>query len=254
MVKDILNILLRIMEEGTDPDSLIASTILKHVKQMPTMKNKELAELCFVDRATITRFIQKLGFNSYIEFKDWFRNGFNNIDYDLVNQLQLEDIVDLNILSLKRTKQLIDQEGIESLVNDLFNYDSIILAGGRYSQLVCQDLQMRLLSVGKYTETFKDQQLQYEHMKQNPNGLLIQFSASFTHRAARETIKAAQESNYKIILVTQLGKTIEGSDETIYFHDNPKNFSVNSMEDRLCMLTIVDMIFLTYLKKLQKLQ
>ena len=254
MGRDIINLLVKISDHEQDNDAYIASMILNHIKEIHHMKNKDLAKLCNVDSATISRFIQRLGFDSYISFKDWAKQIFRSIDYDQINLLSKEDVVEKDIVALQQTKKLIDEDTIDELAEDLLHYDHIILSGGRYSQLVCQDLQMRLLSVGKYTKTFKDTKQQNEHLKRYPNGLLIQFSASYSHPDAMLTENIAKENGYKIYLITRLGNEIGGPDHTIYFNNNPKGFSVNSMEDRLCMLVIVDMIFLAYLKKLQNMQ
>ena len=57
----------------TSIETRIAQVMLANLSELGNMQNQELAKLCYVDAATISRFVRNLGFLKYGEFKSFFK-------------------------------------------------------------------------------------------------------------------------------------------------------------------------------------
>ena len=250
--KDVLYTLVKIVEEEQETDAKIAETILLNLDRISTLKNKDLSKLCFCDSATITRFIKRLGFNHYNDFKNWFIESNHNDVVQTSENITYQEIIEDNLKAIEKTQGLIQESQIDEVVEDLFHYQDIALMGGRYAQIVCQDMQMRFLSEHKLLNTFKDNVMLEYYIEHHPNGLLFVFSASMSHPLVERTIQIAKNNNYKIIAISHVLK--DDLDLTLEIPFNERKWTYNSVEDRYCMLSVVDMIYLNYRKKLQKMQ
>lgn len=259
---DCISTLLGISNRQSGEDNTevrIARTILENADQIGYMKNKELAQLCYVDTATISRFVRKLGFFKYRDFKEWFLMDMERKKhcgyFDLSRIGQASDIIQNHLSSLEATGQMIDIYQIEQLVNWMIETDHVLLIGNRYSQLVCQDLQYRLMSINRYIATFPDINAQESYLEEAKQGLVLCYSATLHHKDSHFFLKKAHKMGWKIVLVTRLSSEVKDDcDMIIRFACPNSTWTINSVEDRLCMLYINDMITYTYVKKLQDMQ
>lgn len=259
---DCISTLLSISNRQSGEDSTeirIARTILENANQIGYMKNKELAQLCYVDTVTISRFVRKLGFFKYSDFREWFlmdmerkkHSGY----FDMSRIQNTNEILEDHLSSLAATGKMLDMGQVDQLVNWMMETDHVLLIGNRYSQLVCQDLQYRLMSINRYVVTFPDINAQEKYLEEAKQGLVLCYSATLHHKDSHFFLKKAYKMGWKIALVTRLSSEIrDDCDLVIRFACPNSSWTVNSVEDRLCMLYINDVITYRYVKKLQNLQ
>ena len=135
---------------------------------------------------------------------------------------------------------MIDDIQLARIEKMLLCEKEILLAGDRFAQLVAQDLQLKLLSLGIYAKTYKDVELQLEEVK-NKKGLLLLFSASFTR--SKSIVSLAKQKGWKVVVITRNKEAI--ADEVVLYDEcNYSTWTVNSTIDRLCMGLIVDELIL----------
>lgn len=228
----------------TSIETRIAQVMLANLSELGNMQNQELAKLCYVDAATISRFVRNLGFLKYGEFKSFFKeyeetSGINHFFPE--NEFpSRKEIAEKTVCSLEKTHQMIDDIQLARIEKMLLCEKEILLAGDRFAQLVAQDLQLKLLSLGIYAKTYKDVELQLEEVK-NKKGLLLLFSASFTR--SKSIVSLAKQKGWKVIVITR-NKEAKADEVVLYDECNNASWTVNSTIDRLCMGLIVDELIL----------
>lgn len=244
---DYVSRLMSIANEGTNTDSIdvrIAQTMLANLKNLGNMQNQELASLCYVDPATVSRFVRNLGFLKYGEFKTYFKEYSEIHDekyYFKSNHLpSKKEMFNGVIESLNLSFDMLDDKKINDIVYLISQNKEILVGGDRFSQLMAQNFQMKLLSLGYYAKTYVDVNLQYEHLRNN-KGLLILFSASCSRSQAM--ISLAKQKGWKIVIITRnkeaLGDIVLNYDDTCL-----SDWTVNSVNDFMCMAMLVDQIIL----------
>lgn len=228
----------------TSIDTRIAQMMLANLNELGNMQNQELAKLCYVDAATISRFVRSLGFLKYGEFKSYFKeyNEIHGLDYYFSQQSlpTSKGILENTVCAIERSYELLDKKQINRISKMLLNEKEILLAGDRFAQLVAKDLQLKLLSLGIYAKTYEDVMLQYEEVKNN-KGLLVLFSASFTR--SKSIVSLAKQKGWKVVVITR-NKEAKADEVILYDECNNSLWTVNSTIDRLCMGFIVDELIL----------
>ena len=154
----------------TDINYNIAITLLKNVRIIPNMSINKLADICYTSPAAITRFCHKLGYSSFIEFKKHIKININNYDlgymkpksisYDLQRE-ELLDNMSLEILNeIDTFKSFIDLKIIDRVVELIYNSNNVCIFGTQFSQLMAQDLQIKLANLSKIIYNANDVQEQ----------------------------------------------------------------------------------------------
>lgn len=245
-------------DEKSDPVFVrISQTMLAHLNELGQMKNQQLASMCYVDASTISRFVQSLGFYNYAEFRDYFSEyqelyGMDHyFDWTKINPTeQTEILVDTACQSLRQSFQMLDMQQLDQVVECLDKHREILLCGDRYSQLVAQDFQLKLLSLGCYAKTYKDIGLQLDYLHHH-QGLMIMFSASLRYS------DMFFQNDWQSVLITRNAQGLNLADICLLYDDqHGSDWTVHSVNDRFCMEMIVDQIIyrLAYKRKLQKMQ
>lgn len=257
---DYVSKLIAIAQSDDNIDSIdvrIAQVMLQHLKDLGNMQNQELAQKCYVDASTVSRFVRSLGFLKYGEFKSYFKE-YNEIHdesyyFDASKLPSKEKMLDSMIQSLKNSLELIKVNDIEKIIQLIQECDEILLGGDRYSQLVAQDFQMKLLSLGYFAKTYQDIVLQMNELER-AKGLFILFTASYSK--SKPMVKLARKNGWTIVLITRNILAKQDSDIAIIYDDkNVADWTVHSVNDRLCMQMVIDQIILRLAtKKLQVLQ
>lgn len=245
--EDYIAKLMSIARQDTPERSLdvrIAQTMLAHLKELGDLQNKELAALCYVDGATISRFVRSLGFLKYGEFKSYFnehREIYNESYYYKKDKMPSgNEMFVQSLRAMVESYDMLDEQQLNRIAKLLKTSSNILLGGDRYSELVAQDFQMKLLTLGIYAKTYGDVNLQYQEVKQN-KGLFIIFTASYIR--SRPIISLALKNGWKVVVITR-NKEAEADEVILYDDVNTSDWSVNSVNDRLCMAMIVDQITL----------
>ena len=124
----------------------IASFIVNNIEKAPYYNITELSKLCFVSQATVSRFIKKLGYADYNDFKEecliYIEQIKNNMD---------NNYTDINLLNedLKLLYSKIDNIDINNIASIINNYDKIYVSGLNYCYLMAQYFQMECYPFGK---------------------------------------------------------------------------------------------------------
>lgn len=196
----------------------IAEILLKNFARLENMTIVEIAELCFVSKSTISKFIRYMGYEDFAEFKtsaayrsDCQSNRLNYNDNILgyMKSHTKEEYIDLIIRDLELAKSGIDMKKIDEVADDLMRYEKIAAFGIMYSESAALDFQMKLAYSGKYIISYLDEEEQYSFIKKaEEDTLIIIFSNSGDYIKKYQFVKPYIHKNIfrqtkaKVVIIT----------------------------------------------------
>lgn len=150
-------------DKAGDANCILAEYVLQNIESMAKTSIYMLAKECDVSTATVTRFVQRCGFESYTDFKERceeetetrelarnshpldnmpFKDGF-----DTVNRNK-----DMNLLFSEVRESIQENSLIQAkkFAEDLYKYENVAFYGISYVQIVAQHIGNELLNLGKY--------------------------------------------------------------------------------------------------------
>ncbi|WP_073998418.1 MurR/RpiR family transcriptional regulator [Anaerococcus urinomassiliensis] len=145
-------------DDFTPSDKKIGEYIIDNPEQIINYNTLQLAEIIQTSQSAIIRFIKKIGYKGYIDFKiDVARSIEENSEFLLDEVISkdesIENIISKsknNVLStVEKTYALIDDQRIKTAVEDINKANNIYLAGVGSSGLICEDFSYKLQRSGK---------------------------------------------------------------------------------------------------------
>lgn len=145
-LNDILN-----SYDCSDSAYVISDYIKKNMKEIPVRSIGEVAEACFVSKGQISKFVKKLGYESYFDFKDAC------IEY-LEAQIQKKQIfrrelnLEKNVAAftdqyrkmLQFIEKKLDYKKLNQLIRSILQHKEIYLFAQGEARSICQTLQIEL--------------------------------------------------------------------------------------------------------------
>ena len=144
-----------------------ARKILENIMLIPGRTITDVAEMCYVSTATISRLCRKLNYQSFADFKmdvTMNLNYFNRdalrlqFDHQLPTQVKdesktmkelFEDRFENIIANLRATYQQVSFEQLEEIVDRMHKANEICFAGNFFTQSVAMQLEIELTYSGK---------------------------------------------------------------------------------------------------------
>lgn len=180
---------LRNDSENDSTEAHIAETLLEHINDINEMSIDQVAELCDISKSTLSKFVKKIGFEDYKEFRDLARNerrrsGYYGYEDKLpMGRFLVKEGWDryVKILEqdLKCFAQKIDRLQLRKLAQAIYTQKQVAAFGSVYSQTVAIDFMYRLAEEGKYIRTYTYDTKQEKYLKNmDTETLVIIFSNS----------------------------------------------------------------------------
>lgn len=208
---------LLIVLNDSDVDSTdyhIAYFLLMNYYQLANMTISDIARKCHVSVSTISKFIRKIDFEDFSDFRDEipFKENPYNVPYSY-NQNILEYLENNNFDQYLQTihqdiEALKEIKGIKELALDLHKYKKVASFGLYFSQIGALDLQLKLAYNGKFIITYLNDVKQEEFIKASDEDTLIIIysnSGDFLEKNVRSKFKRIKDYSKvkgKIVLIT----------------------------------------------------
>lgn len=131
----------------------VASFIINNIESIPNYNITQVSKGCFVSQATVSRFIKKLGYIDYNNFKEEcieYLEGIKSLQYDKSTNICLrKDIFDTfdNNIDFSKLRE------IASLIK---RYENVYISGMNYCYLMAQYFQMECHLFRKMIQVLKD--------------------------------------------------------------------------------------------------
>lgn len=206
--------------KNEDINYTIATTMLHNIKHISDMNINKLADICYTSPAAISRFCRKLGYSNLSEFK---QNALNNKNIYGINNMKTKGVslnisreaildnmsleIDTEISDLKNS---LDLKIIDLVIELILSTPNVSIFGTLFSQLMAQELQRKLVMVGKlisHAIDVQEQEKLAESLTENSLAILISPTGRFTFYHERLWNKI-RDSKASVIIITE-GKDID---------------------------------------------
>lgn len=201
----LMNSLIAILNEGNDStDVFIAKYFMKNFGRMQDLNVYDVAQECFVDRATIRRFAQKLGYANFKEMKEQFENYNDYYKFYRADIIGDGEPMAQQISAMANDiDQQFEEQALEKILDEIHDCgDLIFLTSDIYSNQGI-DFQKTMIMAGKMVRIVSNVYENHIVLKNlNPNDLLVVLSVSGFF--ARESLDFVSKLNVRKILITTL--------------------------------------------------
>ena len=208
-----------------------------------------LAKEYGISQASLTRFIQKLGYPSYGEFKfDIYRYEKQS----LTTQGSKETILEAYSSLILQMQNVIKEEELLMIAREIVEARMVVTIGMHKSFLPAQSLQYNLLKLSKPTTAFNnDDRIEVKHFV-TKDDIIILFTAD--GNSAKDFIEEYKEKDISIILITMNDKTpIKKYAKHVIWLPNSRNQNMHKyLENQVFFLVFADLLTSYVAKEIQK--
>ena len=233
----------------------IADYVLEHPKESVYLSNDQLAEVCHVSKATVTRFCRSVGYSNYKEYKYSLVRSTARDDTDLFEKIaekdSAEDVLQkvsaANCAAIRSSKDILDIPSLETAVQMIFSADRILLFANGGSSVIALDFYHKFLRLGINCCFSFDSRMQMmsSHVLKS-NDLAIGFTFSGANEDVVNCMQTAAKKGVKTIGFTcTLDSPItKVSDVVLCASNSVRSKITGSIEPRIALLNVVDSLFL----------
>lgn len=208
-----------------------------------------LAKEYEISQASLTRFIQKLGYPSYSEFKfDIYRCEKQSLTYEGSKETILESYSNL----ILQMQNVIKDDELKEIAKEIAKARTVVTVGMHKSYLPAQSLQYNLCKLSKPTIAFcSDDRHEVKHFI-TKDDVMILFTAEGA--SAKDFIDDYKDKDVSIILVTMNDKTpIRKYVKHMIWLPNSRNQNMHKyLENQVFFLVFADLLTSYVAKEIEK--
>lgn len=241
----------------TRPDTipyLVAKGILRYFKEIPRITIHELAEKSFVSSASIHRFVKKMGFENYKEFKEACKNDIDiNVDYSThVLKAQESDIKPIfeqftthASENLQYNLSNLDYRQLIRICDQIYRAQEVVYLGLEFAMILGQHFQKKLAECNRFVQlpTTYDQQLRVcQGLDEQSVVIIVSLELGFLYRN-EELLNILRENHVPIIVITRdnNSKMVRDFEEVL-----PCSQYNSETEGRIGLLHLLELLIMMY--------
>ena len=258
-----MNFLLKVDDKKdvlTNNDKKIANYIKNNMESIIKLTSVDLAKNTKLSQSAITRFVKKIGYNSFIDMKvDLAKSNDKDFDYieDEINKDDdIENIIEKSktniIKTIEKTYGIIEVDKVKKASCMLNNANKIYLSGVAGSGLICEDFYYKLLRAGANVTYEKDTHTNISiisHIKKDD--LLIAISYNAKTKEVIEAVEYAKSKEAGVISISknENSKLSKLSDVLLKIPSIEKELRYGAIGSRFSSLAITDILYFSYITK-----
>lgn len=208
---------IELCDSMTPLESEIASYILNNKDAITKLKIQELADILFISKSAIHRFVKKIGFNGFNDLKVSIakenadlleNNSYINVNYpfqakDNPRQIAFK-LLELYEKAIKDTFEYVDLDQIKAVSKLIDSADVIDVYTHAHNSNIAENFQDKMLSIGRSVNcpsSFYNQRLTVLASDQKHVAIILSYSGKATF--ILPIVKKLYEKGVKVI---QIGK------------------------------------------------
>ena len=208
---------IELCDSMTPLESEIASYILKNKDAVTKLKIQELADILFISKSAIHRFVKKIGFNGFNDLKvsiakenaDLLENSsYINVNYpfqakDNPRQIAFK-LLELYEKAIKDTFEYVDLDQIKAVSQLIDSADVIDVYTHAHNSNIAENFQDKMLTIGRSVNcpsSFYNQRLTVLASDQKHVAIILSYSGKATF-----ILPIAKKLYEKGVKVIQIGK------------------------------------------------
>lgn len=192
----------------------IALILLKNYSHLKNLSIGEVAELCYVSPAAISRFCRFIGFDNFKEFKQSLEQDFSMANdysrqfYAMLcsdEKMAIATYRDELIANIYSTISPENMEVVPDIIRDIHDSDHVAYFAHHFLWDIGRFFQSKMMVMGKYVEQFMAYDAQLECAQHlGPNSLAIICTVGGTYMSRYAKIwTTIQNSGCRILVITQ---------------------------------------------------
>ena len=139
-------------------DTIIAKAFIESRNELDELSLDQLSQKYYISQASISRFIQKMGYKNYNQFKNALSLSIYRINQEhhaqeYLDPLDIREQVYQDIASALDCIHDIDMNHLQRGIDTMKQYQTIIFMGSDLSMAITHILQMGLIALGKNAYT-----------------------------------------------------------------------------------------------------
>lgn len=211
----------------------IAAYFLEHMKEIPSLSIRELAEKANVSAASISRFCRDIGLEDYNELKELATSTVN--EFEIFPSADTADEWKDNYITavqkgLERVKRSIDIKKIDALCADIYNYKKVAVFGVLKAEGVALNLMTDLILQEKLvTSKFQfSEQIEYlQHVDEDDLVIIFSFRGIYFSYGLPKCFDNPRGKRPKIWFITGDSSATDSGlyDEVISFDSSKRQTS-----------------------------
>ena len=230
----------------------IADYVEEHPFKVIRSLTEELAEICEVSTASITRFCRKLGYTGFKELKIVLAQEVGSLIPQIMEPNQEKDfdyitqVLQQSIDGMRRTVSTLDKEMLDAAIQAIANAHVVNIYGVGESYVVGENLQMKLRRLGIVANLHSNPYLQMISTASLRSGDVgIGISLSGCTQDTVDAIAFAAENGATTIAITNFSEfpLAEKADILLKTNTVETIFPHSSIAARQAQHLIVDLIF-----------
>lgn len=251
---------IELCDSMTPLESEIASYILNNKDAVTKLKIQELADILFISKSAIHRFVKKIGFNGFNDLKVSIakenadlleNNSYINVNYpfqakDNPRQIAFK-LLELYEKAIKDTFEYVDLDQIKAVSQLIDSADVIDVYTHAHNSNIAENFQDKMLTIGKSVNcpsSFYNQRLTVLASDQKHEAIILSYSGKATF--ILPIVKKLYEKGVKVIQIGKAGSNYYSQYVTYHLSisDSENNRDrMSQFSSHIAMQYIMDVLY-----------
>lgn len=251
---------IELCDSMTPLESEISSYILNNKDEITKLKIQELADILFISKSAIHRFVKKIGFNGFNDLKVSIakenadlleNNSYINVNYpfqakDNPRQIAFK-LLELYEKAIKDTFEYVDLDQIKAVSQLIDSADVIDVYTHAHNSNIAENFQDKMLTIGKSVNcpsSFYNQRLTVLASDQKHVAIILSYSGKATF--ILPIIKKLYEKGVKVIQIGKAGSNYYSQYVTYHLSisDSENNRDrMSQFSSHIAMQYIMDVLY-----------
>ena len=251
---------IELCDSMTPLESEIVSYILNNKDEITKLKIQELADILFISKSAIHRFVKKIGFNGFNDLKVSIakenadlleNNSYINVNYpfqakDNPRQIAFK-LLELYEKAIKDTFEYVDLDQIKAVSQLIDSADVIDVYTHAHNSNIAENFQDKMLTIGKSVNcpsSFYNQRLTVLASDQKHVAIILSYSGKATF--ILPIVKKLYEKGVKVIQIGKAGSNYYSQYVTYHLSisDSENNRDrMSQFSSHIAMRYIMDVLY-----------
>lgn len=251
---------IELCDSMTPLESEIASYILNNKDAVMKLKIQELADILFISKSAIHRFVKKIGFNGFNDLKVSIakenadlleNNSYINVNYpfqakDNPRQIAFK-LLELYEKAIKDTFEYVDLDQIKAVSQLIDSADVVDIYTHAHNSNIAENFQDKMLTIGKSVNcpsSFYNQRLTVLASDQKHVAIILSYSGKATF--ILPIVKKLYEKGVKVIQIGKAGSNYYSQYVTYHLSisDSENNRDrMSQFSSHIAMQYIMDVLY-----------
>lgn len=251
---------IELCDSMTPLESEIASYILNNKDAVTKLKIQELADILFISKSAIHRFVKKIGFNGFNDLKVSIakenadlleNNSYINVNYpfqakDNPRQIAFK-LLELYEKAIKDTFEYVDLDKIKAVSQLIDSADVIDIYTHAHNSNIAENFQDKMLTIGRSVNcpsSFYNQRLTVLASDQKHVAIILSYSGKATF--ILPIVKKLYEKGVKVIQIGKAGSNYYSQYVTYHLSisDSENNRDrMSQFSSHIAMQYIMDVLY-----------